>query len=392
MKLPGELFSDQRGMVLVISLWILALLIAAGIGAIVSVQSDFKTSGNLKTSTQAFYLAEAGIEWAKQKIQDQGANPPKPAAGTHPVADGAFTVSFLSPVKKTKVVATITVRSTGIVESSSATIEALITKTYGLSPGAISFSGREAHSSFTGDSFLVDGRDYDPVKGTVVSGSKAKVAISVPDLALEEQVRGALAVEQQDNVSGKDGVLPNVGRNEFLSSDGIAKLADDLCAATGAVTEKIPSEGILPVSGKTTWGTRDYPALRCIHGLVGEGDRLDIRGSLSGVGILVVKDADLVINGSFHWEGLILVSGDYVGFRVEGSDKKEIFGALMINERGTDSGNGTEELKLEGDVSVRYSSSALSRAAELFPESALESIYGSLPSTLTQNYWRMAGS
>ena len=388
----SKLAGDQRGIVLGTSLLILALLIVAAIGAIVSVQSDFRISGNLKTSTQAFYLAEAGIEWAKQRIQDHAANPPNPAAGAQFLAPGSFAVSFLSPIQKSVLVGLIRVRSTGIVERSSAVIDASITKTYELSPGAISLNGQEAHSSFVGDSFLVDGRDYDPVTGAILAGAKAQPAISVPDPALEQQVKGALAAEQQDNIAGKGGVFPSVGRNEFLSSDGIAKLVEALCGATGAIVEKMPVERILPVSGKTTWGTRASPELRCIHGLSGEGDRVDIQGNLSGVGVLIVKDANLVVSGSLLWEGLILVSGDYVGFQAGGSDKKEIFGAVIVNERGTDWGDGTEELKLQGDVSVRYSSSALTKAAELFPQPALENIYGALPSTLTQNYWRVNGS
>ena len=56
---------DERGVILVITLLITALLIAAGAGAMALVQTDLKISANLKNGTQAFYLAEAGIEWAK---------------------------------------------------------------------------------------------------------------------------------------------------------------------------------------------------------------------------------------------------------------------------------------------------------------------------------------
>lgn len=70
MKLLNKLLTNQRGMILVISLLILALLIGAGVGAIVSMQTDLKTSGNLKTGTQAFYNADAGINHARQEMQD----------------------------------------------------------------------------------------------------------------------------------------------------------------------------------------------------------------------------------------------------------------------------------------------------------------------------------
>ena len=53
MRAVSKLLTDQRGMILVISLMILALLLGAGVGAIVSMQTDLKSSSNLKTGTQA---------------------------------------------------------------------------------------------------------------------------------------------------------------------------------------------------------------------------------------------------------------------------------------------------------------------------------------------------
>ena len=70
-----EFLTNERGVVLVISLLILALLIGAGVGAIVSMQTDLRISANLKTGKQAFFLAEAGIEWGKQQVKDAGSHP-----------------------------------------------------------------------------------------------------------------------------------------------------------------------------------------------------------------------------------------------------------------------------------------------------------------------------
>ena len=70
------LLKDERGVVMVISLLILALLVGAGVGAIVSTQTDLKTSSNVKVGAQAFYLASAGIERGKQQLVDSGSESP----------------------------------------------------------------------------------------------------------------------------------------------------------------------------------------------------------------------------------------------------------------------------------------------------------------------------
>jgi len=67
--LKGPL-ADNHGIVLVISLLILTLILSAGLGAIFSVQSDLRSSGNFEKGTQAFYIAEAGVNHARQELHD----------------------------------------------------------------------------------------------------------------------------------------------------------------------------------------------------------------------------------------------------------------------------------------------------------------------------------
>lgn len=70
MKAFRKLLLDERGMILVISLLILALLLGAGVGAIVSMQTDLKTSSNLKTGKQAFYIGDAGVNRTWREMDD----------------------------------------------------------------------------------------------------------------------------------------------------------------------------------------------------------------------------------------------------------------------------------------------------------------------------------
>ena len=143
-------------MVLVISLLILALLIGAGVGAILSTQTDLKTSGNLKTAAQAFYLAEAGIERGKKTVKDSTSSPPVTAgscAAAETLGDGSFTVCYPSVSTSgsgAATVTTVTISSTGNVGNSTKTLQSAINKVFVLSQAAISFTGNEADSTFTG--------------------------------------------------------------------------------------------------------------------------------------------------------------------------------------------------------------------------------------------------
>ncbi len=131
-------FDDQRGMVLYSSLLILSLLVAVGVGARVMLQSDFKLLANMRASMEAFYVADAGIEWSKDEIRKNFNHPPILPSRAQSFSSGNFSVSFLSPTAVTSLVARIVVRSTGAVGSSSQVVQAQVTKTYDLADGAVS--------------------------------------------------------------------------------------------------------------------------------------------------------------------------------------------------------------------------------------------------------------
>ena len=147
----------------------------------------------------------------------------------------------------------------------------------------------------------------------------------------------------------------------------------------------------MPVTGaiiyeNQTWGTRAAPELRCIDGLSEPGDGVTLTGSMNGSGILVVKNADLIVTGTLRWEGLIIVSGAEVSFQVTGTGSKEILGGLIVNETGTPTGKAI--LDIQGSVKLLFSRQGLAQTAQLIPQSVLDTTYANLPSTVRQDYWR----
>ena len=379
-------FDDQRGMVLYSSLLILSLLVAVGVGARVMLQSDFKLLANMRASMEAFYVAEAGIEWSKDEIRKNFSHPPILPSRAQSFSSGNFSVSFLSPTAVTSLVARIVVRSTGAVGSSSQVVQAQVTKTYDLADGAISLRGSANRVNFAGNPLLISGVDSDPATGQAVAGSKARPAISVPDEILQGLVEQGLSENQQSGNVGSGGGTSAIAESDFIPASAVVRFADGLCSSAQAVTTLVPSDGVLLLAGQT-WGTRTSPQLRCVEGLAGPGDSVNLGGGVTGAGILVVRNADLIVSGSLQWEGLIVVTGSNVSFKVTGGESKEIYGSLMVNETGTP-GTGTAILDIQGSVRVLFSRPALNRLASLIPSSTLNATYSSLPSMISQEYWR----
>lgn len=381
-----KLICDKTGMVLFSSLLLVSLLMAASMAAWIAIQNDFRITTNLRQGTAVLYLAEAGIEWAKQQINQTAMHPPRPADRVESFSSGTFSVVVLSSTPLTPLVAKIVIRSTGASGISSQTVQAQITKAYDLTDGAIELRGAETSVSLSGNSFLVSGFDSDPISGAPVAGAKPRSAISTSSATLRAQIEGALSTLKPGNiVGGEDNTA--VSQSDLIPSSVMTQLGDDLCHAPHALTTAIPFAGTLSLAGET-WGSRSAPQLHCIDGLSEPGDSVTVGGKFSGVGILVVRNAELIADSSFRWEGLIIVTGSSVGLRVVGEENKEVYGAVVINETTSAAATMPTILALQGAIKVFYSRSALDRVVSLFPSQTLENVYAFLPATITQDYWR----
>jgi hypothetical protein len=188
-------------------------------------------------------------------------------------------------------------------------------------------------------------------------------------------------------IAGDDGSGSVIAASRYILASDVVRFASDLCAASNAVASSIPALGILSVASQT-WGSRAGPQLRCVNGLPGSADSLVFGANAGGAGILVVRDAELVLTRDFRWEGWVIISGSDVGFRVAGSDNKDILGALIVHESGNGTGSGPGMVDIQGTLRVRFSRQALGLAGSLIPPATLSASYASLPFLLKQEYWR----
>ncbi len=74
-KYPRQRLGDEKGLVLVVSLMMVAVIILLGTTAVLTTSTDMKISANYRTGNQAFYVAEAGIEEARGRLKGSAASP-----------------------------------------------------------------------------------------------------------------------------------------------------------------------------------------------------------------------------------------------------------------------------------------------------------------------------
>ena len=382
------LLADQRGILLYSSLMLLALIMAVGVQAIISTQSNFQTSANLRAENVAFYLSEAGIEWSKNELAGTTAHPPPGLNFSSTIFSGTFSVSTLSTVAVSPLVSSTVVRSTGKFASSSQIVQAELMKRSLLADAAVGLRGNASRAVFVGDHFSISGMDHDPVTGKPIANVRPYAGITVSHAATKEQVETALEPAQLAQISGTDRNGATIAKTEILPAEVIARLADDLCAAANAQVAAVPAESSISFADQN-WGNRSVPELRCIDGIPGSGESVAVLGNLAGAGILVVRNADLTLEGAFRWEGLIIVTGSNITLKVLDAGTKEIIGGAIINEIGTYSESSPAALDVHGPIKILFSRSALQNAATVVPASALTGAYTVLPSEVIQKYWRL---
>jgi hypothetical protein len=382
----SERLKNQYGLVLVSSLTILTVLLVIGIGVGVMLQNDYRVLANLRGGTEAFYVSVAGLEWSKYEIARTASFPPAPLDQTKNFVGGEFAVSFVSSNVVGPLAARVVVRSLGTIGSSSHVLQAQLTKTFDLADAAVGIRGNASRVNFSGNSVFISGVDHDPSTGNPVPGTQGRHAVSTSDDTLRGFVTQAIENSSQQGILDSGSDVSAIGTSNLVPSAVINQLANGLCSSPGVSVTSIPSDGSLILENQA-WGTPASPQLRCIEGLPTSGDGVTLNGVITGAGILIVKDADLILTGSFRWEGLIITTGSEVGLKVIGSSNKEILGAVIVNESGSP-GSATAILDIQGNFRMLFSRQALGRAAGLVPTPVLNNIYPALPSVISQQYWR----
>lgn len=379
--------SSQRGMVLIGSLAILSLLVIVGIGAGVMLRNDFQVLANLRSSTEAFYFSVAGVEWGKQGIARDAAFPPVPVTQSIDFASGKFAVAFLSSTNVGTLTARVVLRSIGTSHGAQQVLQAQLTKSYDLADAALALRGNGAGVNLSASSIWISGADHDVATTNPIPQSRARDTVSTGEDRLRDLVLSALGDPPRDGVLDSGPGMAQVATSDYLPAAFVSQIASTLCASAQAIVHTIPDAGTLTFDNQS-WGNQHVPELHCVEGPVAAGDAVTMAGTTTGAGILVVRDADLVVSGTLRWQGLVLITGNDISLKTTTTGNIDLLGAVVLNEAGVPT-DGRKILDVEGPIRALFSRQGLSRALSLLPATELNGFYSSLPSTVSQDYWRV---
>ncbi|MCZ6621127.1 MAG: pilus assembly PilX N-terminal domain-containing protein [Deltaproteobacteria bacterium] len=374
-------YGNETGLVLAVALVILVVLGVMGSAAVIMTRGDLKISGNYKNSETAFYVAEAGIEHAREVLRAMNAasvdknslsdelasvtgsngvldgnvsgSDDVPLINAVPLGNDSYTVYLtndsvdgsLNQTDSNKTVVLTSV-ATGPL-GSQATIESTV-KTFDLfrPPGAITLLGNGA--TFTGNksgSKNMHGDDQcgtEPPKPVVaishladVAGVKSAINSSKPETYHTKDSGGnpVTAVTNPDDIAK---VIPQSTVDSITSTYGTNLL--DAVDLNDFVTDvKQLADTVAP--GGTA-------ATDVYVGAPGDTRVVVVDGDFSlnanGAGILVVT-GELTLQGNINYDGLILVFGTGSIKRAGGGENIIRGGIIVADTRGPDGIPGTSD-------------------------------------------------
>lgn len=408
---------DQRGVVLPMALF--ALLMLTGLLVVFLTMGGMETSvaANLDDVTRSRYVAESGLEWAFDQLVAAAALPngwnnllstnsgqmatgmtlPGFAAafGTFSVTvrndnlanDNLLTGQAVDPGGATNDTNRVVILTAlGTYNGATRQLQQVVSHPDLTLPGGLNLPGLGTNTSFSGNSFTISGNDtnLDDSAGAGIAGICPTTVwgIGVANIPLETIVQVSLSNQQKDNVTGKpQNPGPGIGDNTItpdatLAPAQIQKFVDAVrpyadislqaSAANRLQYQNIGDTCAANLNDSNCWGTASNPKIVYVKGTVDPAQAfyaMSISGTSTGAGILILEDGDLNVTGNFRWEGLIIVTGQYVGLRYGGGGNQTMYGGIVVNE--TVDMNSEVEVDSMGNAKILYSCQALERVKNM---------------------------
>lgn len=386
---------NDRGMVLPIALIFLTILAVVGSTVALLTTTDLKIGGNYKSSNQALYVAESGVEEARARLKMEAVGPINDG---HPSqvqwsafigsevkargkgyesgnamhvrtgslqstldytvrighqTDAAGNISYFGDSdgdganerNTTSGKNIYTISSLGFVGGAFRTIDAEVTRIPPItSPAALYV---EAATTVQGNTSIIgtDGCGLSDLPGVVTT-----------------QAPGSVTMHGQPLIAGSDGTIPNIVYNatdlDVQSIVDAFKDAPDYSYAVGSATHTGtttpgPGDGWgTPIPGMTLQDPSSCSQTTIVYYDTDETD-ITLSGGVTGCGILLVE-GDLELHGDFSWHGIVVTTGSII---FTGGGNSNITGAMMA-------GGSADGDLIGGNTNIIYCSSAVTDQTE----------------------------
>lgn len=359
MKIPQSLkkINNEKGMVLIIAVMLLAVLVVVGFTALNITTTDMKISANYRENQRAFYNAEAGVETVLAQLRSTAitfptanadaavinANTTCPAGSCTQISvtvPSGYAFSNTVNLYGYNVANRMFVfRMTGTgYNNASKTIETFIRKNSSVpqgADGAVAMYGGGPAVDFKtggGGGYAVDGHDYPVPANPNCNGSACETTATA--LPAVPGLFTVMSPTLTGNVSAHLGGVPTqqLGASREAAYDAYVQMIVD----SGSTATPLY---------QSTLGTRANPAVTVIP------NGTTLNGTGNGAGIIIIEDGgSLNVAGNFEYEGLVILRGSG---RVFGAGTANIFGTLITI------GHTAKLIDLTGGVNLFYSSAAL---------------------------------
>ncbi len=344
-KLPSHTIpSNQRGMVLLTVVLLVAVLMALGTTAILQTSTDIKISGNYRQSRVALYNAEAGMAQVFNYLSTNAVTLPSAGTPTTTITVSCPTgYNFNTSVTLHYVSAgTYRFQMTGTAaNSASRTIEAYFQRTP-LYPqgadGAVAMYGGNPQVDFKtggGGGFNIDGHDYPIPTSNPCTGSGCNTSPHATGATT------GLYTVMSPTINGNESA--HLGGSPTRQVGGGVNTE----ASWTAFVDYVLANNLY----QTTFGTRTNPAVTVIP----SGSTLNGNGHYAGI-IIVDDGGELRLNGTFTFEGLIIMRGTG---EMRGSGTGNVFGSVITI------GHSSKTIDVTGTVDLFFSSEALANLANI---------------------------
>lgn len=392
------ILGNERGMVLAVTLVLLAILVVFGTTASLITSTDIKIGGNYKLSEQSLYVAKAGTEEGRQRLR---LNATSPIADNHPTSDqwrafiGTLTkttgkgysssntmhlrvASIQTLLDYTVVIRhktdssgnlllwgdpdddglntqnTITGANIYVITSYGATgpankiVEVVCTKNILATPAPLYV---KANTQIMGASTNVIGNEGTMPDGTSCGADPKHGAVT-------PLASGSITLSGSPTITGEGGGSQDITYNgPNLDLQAIVASYKDLANYSYNVTSQTLT-GMnwgTPTSGATLQDASSCSVSNVVYFNTND-TFVGLIGGSSGCGILLI-DGDLNIGGNFSWYGVIVATGSIT---FTGGGNKQITGAVL-------SGESVDADMVGGNTDIVYCSKAIRDVANNLP-------------------------